>query len=267
MPESKDEIDVSVTQTTWICGSCGCENNSARRVCVSCGKPRYMLSSEFGKKSVHAFMALYFTLLAAIIFIWFAEPGGNGWKGVFWGNVIMGVITLFFVAIDFSDFRRYVFPSRVRWRIVLYIAFFTPLFSLVVSNLTNWVNLRLFSVDYGTLDKVFDAPSPVLYGMLFCAVLPALFEEFAFRGVIFGRGKGVFSLKQTIWASSILFTLLHISVISFAWVFPFAMMLGYLRARYRTVFYGVCLHFLHNFTAVMADYYGWNNIFAHFMGL
>ncbi len=36
---------------------------------------------------------------------------------------------------------------------------------------------------------------------------------------------------------------------------PFALVLGWLRARYRTVFYGMVIHFLHNFTAVLLEYY------------
>lgn len=201
-------------------------------------------------------MALYFLLLLAIIFIYWVEPGGSGWMGELWGGVILAGITLVFVFFDLRDFVRYIFPSKIRWGIVALALVGTPLFSFAVTHVVNWVNrVLLHGPDVGLMHRYADAPNPMLYAVIFTAVFPALFEELAFRGVIFSRGRGVFSLKQTIWVSSILFTFLHLSVLSFVWILPFALLLGWLRARYRTVFYGMIIHFLHNFTAVLLEYY------------
>jgi len=248
---------ITTPESTWVCTNCGCENKLEYRFCRRCGKPRFALSAEFGKKSVYSVMALYFLLLFGIIFIWFMEPGGSGWRGEFYASIILAVITLVFVFFDFRDFIGYIFPKKMRWRLLAIIFLLAPIFSFLVSNVVNWVNRTLFDVyDMGLRTQ--DAPNPLLFAILFTAVFPGIFEELAFRGVIFNRGRGIFSLKQTILVSSVLFTFLHLSYLSFIWIFPFALILGWLRAKYRTTFYGMCVHFLHNFTAVMLEYYHWD---------
>ena len=230
------------------------------KFCASCGKPRFTFDAEFGKKSVYSVMALYFLLLFGIIFIYLAEPGGSGWKGELYGSLILAGITVAFVFFDLRDFARYIFPSRLNGKVLLLALTLTPLFSFAVTNAANWVNHKWFAgYDTGFMPYYADAPHPLLYAVVFTAVFPALFEELAFRGVIFSRGRGVFSLKQTIVVSSILFTFLHLSVLSFLWLFPFALLLGWLRARYRSVFYGMVIHFLHNFTAVLLEYYHYDH--------
>lgn len=244
----------------WSCGNCQAENRADYKFCATCGRPRFTLDSEFGKRSVYSVMALYFTLLFGILFVYLANPGGYGWVGELYASLILACITLGFVFFDLQNFRRYIFPGRFNRKIFVALLFLAPAFSFVVSNLVGYVNRTFFDQDLGIVSRYSDAPNPLLYACVFTAVFPAVFEELAFRGVIFSRGSGVFSLKQTIWVSSILFTFLHLSVISFLWIMPFALVLGWLRARYRTTFYGMCIHFLHNFTAVMLEHYGYDNL-------
>lgn len=247
---------ITVSGNRWECAHCQTENRPDYRFCAACGKPRFTFDAEFGKKSVYSVMALYFLLLLAIIFLYWAEPGGSGWEGEMWGGLSLAAITVIFVCLGLRDFVRYIFPSRLRWEILALAVLGAPLFSFAVTNVVNRVNRSWFGgVDTGLMHRYADAPNPLLYAVVFTAVFPALFEELAFRGVVFSRGRGVFSLKQTIWVSSILFTFLHLSVLSFLWLMPFALVLGWLRARYRTVFYGMVIHFLHNFTAVLLEYY------------
>lgn len=253
-----DESRIEETPQGWDCQHCSQSNALGAKFCTRCGKPRFTFSSEFGKKSVYSVLALYFLLLIAILIIYLAEPGGSGWMGQFYGSLILAIITLVFVGIDFADFKKYIFPQRIKGKLLLGIIFLTPVFSFLVSNSVTWVNIRLFDQNPVFNDSFFDAPHPLLFAILFNAFFPAFFEELAFRGVVFSRGRGVFSLKQTIVVSSVLFTFLHLSLLSFVWIFPFSLALGWLRARYRTVFYSMIMHLLHNFTAVILEHRGWD---------
>lgn len=253
------ENEVGTIKEYWPCAQCEAQNRLESRFCKNCGKPRFTLDSEFGKKSVYPVMSLYFILLIAIIFIYFVEPGGSGWLGEFFAALILAVITMVFVFFDPKDFLRYFFPQRLRWSLLFGIILITPMFSFAVSNVVNWFNKTFFDTVVNGMAHYYDAPNPLLFAVIFTAVCPAFFEELAFRGVVFSRGRGIFSLKQTIWVSSILFMFLHLSIWSFLWILPFALVLGYTRAKFRTTFYGMCIHFLHNFTAVMLEYYGWDN--------
>lgn len=255
----KERHDETAVAENWHCMQCGAENRAPQTGCTACGTPRFTLDDEFGKKSVYSVLPLYFVLLFAIIYINLAEPGGSGWRGELWAALIFAGITLAFVFFDLRDFSKYIFPSRFRWRVFLPVLLLAPLFSFTVTQSANWVNHTFFSGYATRIDRYADAPQPLLYAVLLTAVFPAVFEELAFRGVIFSRGRGAFSLRQTVWVSSVLFTFLHLSYISFVWVFPFAWVLGWLRARYRTTFYGMCIHFLHNFTAVLLAHYGYDN--------
>lgn len=219
-----------------------------------------VLSEEFGQKSVYTVLGLYFLLLLGIIFIFLFEPGGYGWKGELYGSLILAGITLVFVFSDLKDFKRYLFPDRLNGLILLASVLLTPLFSFLVSNVVSWMNWTFFNENPSMFDWYSDAANPLMYAIIFTAVFPAFFEELAFRGVIFSRGRAVFSLKQSILISAILFTFLHLSPLSFLWIFPFALVLGWLRAKYRTTFYGIIIHFIHNLTAVMLEYYGYDNL-------
>lgn len=247
----------------WQCTHCHQQNDTAYRFCKSCGKPRFQFLSEFAGRNVYSVMALYFTLLIAILVIWATDLLEMGWRGELVSSLMIAGITLLFVFTDIQDFYRYIFPQRIRWQLIGLIVVCAPLFSFAVSNAVNWVNDSLFHVQLDGFENYWGSPNPLFFAILFTAVFPAIFEELAFRGVVFSKGKGVFSLKQSIWVSSILFTFLHLSVISFLWIMPFALVLGYLRARYRTVFYGICIHFLHNFTAVVVEYYHWDSFLIH----
>lgn len=100
---------------------------------------------------------------------------------------------------------------------------------------------------------------PLLWATLFIALMPAVIEELAFRGVLFNALKEVTSTRLTIIATAFLFAVIHFSIFSFLWIFPFGLLLGFLRNRYNTLWLGMIIHFIHNFIILMIDYYNFYN--------
>lgn len=98
-----------------------------------------------------------------------------------------------------------------------------------------------------------DFPYPKLAIFLFLAVGPAVFEELAFRSFLFNQLLRFFKPRITIVISGFFFALVHFSLISILWIFPFGLFLGYLRWKYNTLWYGVALHFTHNFTVGLLE--------------
>ena len=87
------------------------------------------------------------------------------------------------------------------------------------------------------------------------AVLPAIFEELAYRGIIL---QGLFKLaeeRQAIFISAFLFAIIHMSFISFFWLLPFAIWLGNVRLKEKTIWYGVLIHFFFNLTACFFEFW------------
>jgi membrane protease YdiL (CAAX protease family) len=99
---------------------------------------------------------------------------------------------------------------------------------------------------------------PLAWGIFFIAILPPIFEELAFRGYLFNLLKRVTNARNTIIATSFLFALVHFSFISIIWIFPFGLLLGYLRNKYNTLWLGMIIHFIHNLIVFLLDYFVFN---------
>tara|TARA_Y100000780_G_C13561857_1_gene369410 strand:- start:355 stop:666 length:312 start_codon:yes stop_codon:yes gene_type:complete len=99
----------------------------------------------------------------------------------------------------------------------------------------------------------------MFWAILFIAITPPIFEELAFRGFLFNQLQKVVSERVTIIATAFIFALVHFSFISLLWIFPFGIVLGYLRSKYNTLWYGIIIHFIHNFLVLMMDYYFYNS--------
>ena len=95
--------------------------------------------------------------------------------------------------------------------------------------------------------------------LIFYTVIPPIFEELAFRGFLFNQLRTIVSPSVTILATAFIFALIHFSWISIVWIFPFGIVLGYLRHRYNTLWLGMIIHFIHNLLVVLLDYYYYNS--------
>ncbi|MFI5141779.1 MAG: CPBP family intramembrane glutamic endopeptidase [Bacteroidia bacterium] len=135
---------------------------------------------------------------------------------------------------------------------LVYVFSIAPLLALAVHYLASFINQNVFSAHNSIYYNAYlDSPSPLFFSILSIGVFPALFEEIAFRGILFNETLKVTSLKSTILITSILFTLLHFSLISSIWLFPGGLIFGYLRAKHKTLLYGVLGHFTYNSSVVL----------------
>ena len=117
-----------------------------------------------------------------------------------------------------------------------------------------WVNNALEFTDENIFEEYSYYNNSLFWAIIFTAILPPVFEELAFRGFLFNQMRKVSSIQVTIIATSFIFALVHFSFISFLWIFPFGIFLGYLRQRYQTLWLPMIVHFIHNFLVLMLDY-------------
>ena len=105
-----------------------------------------------------------------------------------------------------------------------------------------------------------DAPAPStgeaeVYGwgmqLLLTAVSPAVVEELAFRGIIFGALRRTLGGWETVIVTALMFMVLHVSVASFPHLFVGGLLLGAIRLRTGSWLPGVFIHFTHNFLALV----------------
>jgi membrane protease YdiL (CAAX protease family) len=131
--------------------------------------------------------------------------------------------------------------------------------SVVINYAVDWLNQSLFSEQF----SLYAFYSTYAYGKLlmifFVAVMPALFEELAYRGYVLQKLLNLADKNQAIFISAFLFAILHFSFISLVWLIPFALLLGYVRVKENTLWYGIAMHFTFNFTACMLELYHLNH--------
>lgn len=127
---------------------------------------------------------------------------------------------------------------------------------IVVTIFTDHLNLLLFDEKFEYMPVFYSAENPLFMAILMVAVFPAFTEELAFRGFVFKNLDVLIGRKSAIWGSAFLFGLVHFSLISLMWIIPFGLVLAYLRDKYSTLTYGIILHFSHNATTILLEYYG-----------
>lgn len=238
------------------CLNCYEEITVESRFCKYCGhaQVKQELITAGQKYAIVKQLALFYSLDLAICCIVLIEYFQTfGWFVIF--HTLFAIVAVTFFCDKWSKNKHLLlWPNFSSLRLGWYIAIGIT-GSIIVSYSTNWLNETLFSHEtylYGTY-------ASHKYGKIlmifFIAVMPALFEELAYRGYLLERLTEVVEPTQAIFASAFLFAILHMSFISLFWLIPFALFLGYIRMKEKTLWYGVFFHFTFNLTACVLELY------------
>jgi membrane protease YdiL (CAAX protease family) len=170
-----------------------------------------------------------------------------------YGSAIRSFIVSLYIFLISKNYFNSLFLSKIDFKKLLIIALISSVFALLILNvqqyLSDLVNRKL-PIENG----VYLSDYKILVGFVFYATLPAIFEEIFFRGLIFDRLKLIYSVKNSIIISSILFYLIHLvfgTFISFLYILPLGFFHGYLRNRYNNLFYPIVSHFFYNFVVFL----------------
>ena len=91
----------------------------------------------------------------------------------------------------------------------------------------------------------------LLYSFVLVPLIPAVFEELLFRGVIM-RGFEQFGKTAAVVLSSVLFSLAHGNTDQMVYQFLFGLFLGFLAMETRSIFVAMSAHFANNLFAVVS---------------
>lgn len=127
-------------------------------------------------------------------------------------------------------------------------------FSLMSNNVVSLINgvFGLFGVENtgGSID-VGDQPNILLY-FLVVAIMPALAEEFAFRGIVMGILRP-FSEGLAILVSSALFALMHGNFVQLPFTFCCGLVFAFIDIKTNSLLPSIIVHFLNNGLSVLSD--------------
>jgi membrane protease YdiL (CAAX protease family) len=174
------------------------------------------------------------------------------WSIVF--DLLMAIIAVTFFCDDWAKNK-----SVLRWpnfSVIKLLGYITLAIvsSLFVSYTIGWLNHRLFSQDLYYYSFFANYKYAKVIMVFFVAAVPALFEELAYRGYVLEKLLDIIDSKQAIFVSAFLFAIIHMSIISLFWLIPFALLLGYVRTKENTLWYGVFIHFSFNLTVCILEF-------------
>ena len=190
----------------------------------------------------HAVNGLFFSVIALFVpfFLLSLRKGSPRYIGVLPFSASKNRLTAVFVI--FAGFGICMFSN--------YVAAF-------VSDLIQTIGLE--ESDIGL--TVSASPLDFLLNILCTAALPALVEEFVFRGVILQPLRR-YGEHFAVWSTAFVFGLAHGTVTGFAFAFLVGLVLGYAAVLTGSLWPGIIIHFLNNFyAAVVTDL---SSIYPHF---
>ncbi len=120
------------------------------------------------------------------------------------------------------------------------------------------VLLPLSPQNYETLksmENIFKGVDNIWISLVVVALLPAICEEFLFRGVIYSAAKSVLKPRGAILLTSLLFSAFHIDLIRLIPTFILGVLLCYVTYKSGSIICAILLHFVNNSIAILSIYY------------
>lgn len=221
---------------------------------------------------------IYFIMMCVFVGVriaaQYAPDGENFWTSYGFTLIIqigiMGILPfvlfkLFNKTKTKQVFRDYGF-SRVSGKTILYAVLISiAVYICVIFIQSFWMTI-LYTFGYpvnsgGTTVQDTNPLVSFLISLVFIAVLPGIFEEFAHRGMVMN------SLKQhgvwrAICITALLFALMHLSIVKVGYTFVVGVVLGIVAIITRSIWPCIVIHFTNNAISTYSDFAVKNNWFG-----
>jgi len=237
------------------CATCGRPFKAGAAFCAGCGAPRGARPPERG--GLRLVLRFYLALLAvqAVVLVYVRWLDGNVLTAVEVASIAMAAIT-----VGVALFHRGLVGPAYRttgwsWRGYALVLVAAP---FVLAAVVGYVRglTELFGPQMARELAEFEGHSTALL-VVVVAIAPPLYEELAFRGLIFGALRETFSVREAIFISGFSFALLHLSLPSLVTHLPLGFYLGWLRHRSGSMWPSTFAHFCHNLGVLVMYACGW----------
>ncbi len=237
-----------------LCIHCSQPKNEASLFCGNCGKKASHGLEVKENKAIQLVIAFYLSFLVFAVVSFFVYDDEVSLEN----EIIMeSIFILLTIAFTFFGFKKVYALYSIKQLNLLNVSFsilFPVVSAVVVFYSINYINEAFFGESTNVFFEYEGVPNAFFWILIFYTVIPPIFEELAFRGFLFNQLSIIANWKVTVLATAFLFALVHFSFVSFLWIFPFGIVLGYLRHRYKTLWLGMIIHFIHNLLVVLLDY-------------
>ncbi|MEP6750617.1 MAG: CPBP family intramembrane glutamic endopeptidase [Bacteroidota bacterium] len=244
----------------YVCLHCNQSIAEEARYCNHCGTSQATPDIEDAiiKQKRFVILSVFFGVHLVVCLISNFTKYVRGVVPLLIADGVLSIVTLVFVVLFWNELKK-----LFRWnnfsvtKCIGYASSATGA-AIVIGYAVKWINKTIFDSESYYYYAFSHLKYAKLVTILVVALQPALFEEMAFRGVMQEGLKKIIDTKQAIFIAAFLFSLLHMSFISFFWLMPFALWLGYVRNKEQTIWYGVLIHFCFNATACFLEFFELN---------
>jgi len=248
-----------------VCNECDVPAAAYHRYCRNCGaflNEQATTINIFNNQNLRFAFAFYFAYLVICLLVKHT-PYFNTYQQLFWVELLLAGITTAFAFQNRSSILPVVRFNNFKPLLLGLLIILAAVSSIVINFTIRKVNITFFNseISYYEGYKMYHHPLALMVYSI--ALLPSIFEELAFRGVMYNYCKTFLDERLVVAVTAFLFAIMHLSLLSLVWLLPFAFLLGHLRRRYNTIWYGVAFHFTFNLTACIIDLYR-NNLLPTF---
>jgi len=149
------------------------------------------------------------------------------------------------------------------WPLALPLAFLAGGLTFAFTLLTNHIadvmlGLSELRERTGGTDLFKEEAQPLWVLVLSICVVPGIFEELFFRGLVQGVLERLLRKREAWIVQAVIFAIAHVNLLGFFTYLVFmGLWLGWLRNRTGSLLPGMLAHFCHNLCCVLADHYHW----------
>jgi len=251
-----------------LCAGCGRALRDGMRFCPGCGQARDAATpaparpSRDQRAQAAGFaenwgelkrLAWIFGLLLASSFV---AGISQRWDPSPWPQVYMAIfdaaVIVVFAAVRYQQLVFLLRVHHISGKRALWLAGASVVFIAVMGSYF-WVLKQLGLPIQSASSEFVAAGWPIWSMFLLISVMPAVFEELAFRGVIQSSLERVFNSRDAWLIQAALFSVLHLSPLTFPSHFLMGLCFGYMRRRSRSIYPGMLLHAAWNALVVLRD--------------
>lgn len=245
------------TEETYTCEECESTVKGYHRFCNHCGAylgadaEHISIFNHSALQSAFFFYAIYLFICLSVKFTnWF-----HSYDNLFWIEILLAVVTVLFARANWQSLKPLLRFNNFKWYILLCVIIAAFIFSSVVNISINQINISVFRSDPSMFEAYRIYQFPVLVMFYSIALLPALFEELAFRGIIYNYLSSFLDERLVVMVTAFVFAAIHLNFFALIWLVPFGILIATLRRKYNTLWYGIVFHFVFNITACLFDLY------------
>jgi membrane protease YdiL (CAAX protease family) len=261
-------MPVAAAQAIRFCRACGAPWDQTWPECPRCAGARTAASARMAqaevayqsdRRHIRSAMALYFALLgvsALLLFILLvAGREGTAGEELFATAAMSAITTAWCVAFRGDVLPRLLQPVRIVWFPIAVMS--AGVTFTVASAAVYAINHAFEAPDLRYLDSFVNDGWSFGWAVVGICVMPGVFEELAFRGVIFGTLQRVLGSTEALLVSALMFAILHLLVPSMPHLFLMGVALAWLRIKTGSLLPGMLTHFTHNLLVLLAERYDW----------